>query len=261
MFLEFTKNVTSRCGNLIPEMLVNQQTGFRSVYGFSEQDAQKIRATGSSRNFDKYVRYSNKLFIDIDDTEFCVKKLCKDLRDRSITFQCYFSGKKGYHFHIPHKMISGMNIHNSHLELANKITGGVDESIYRPSALIRLPNTVHEKTGKRKELLDSYTGNFIKIENHENREIVFKFKDDYKIDNKLAAILGLGLAKNIIESEPNIGTRYLKLWSCAENLKTAGFSKEFIEELLYAINDSWENKKEDSEIQRCLKDVFKDWLE
>jgi hypothetical protein len=126
-----------------------------------------------------------------------------------------------------------------------------------PSSLIRLPNTVHEVSGKRKEIVSSHLGNLLKIEHVETPRVEFKSLIQPDDGDKLWVMMGVNQVYNLLNYEPSIGNRYIQLWSCGENLMRAVFSREYIEESLYMINSYWANRKEDAEIDRCIKDLFK----
>lgn len=256
MWLEHVFDVKHRNGNMLPADEVKNLQGFRSVYGFSQEDAASIRQSGNSKGFVAYPLISDCLFIDLDHGESHVKQTEEFLKSKNVAYQLYSSGGKGFHFHIPHKLLQGYDIYKTHERYAKKICGDAyDPSIYRPGSLIRLPNTVHKKTGKQKELITVSLGQSLKIV-HKDDDRVYTSRGIYTSSEDILP-MSLCQALAYCNNTPVRGKRYMTLWSLGSSLVEAGFSRESIFDFLLIINNSWADKKPADEIYRCVDDVYR----
>jgi hypothetical protein len=100
-YLEHCEKVMFRHGVMLPEVVVKQLTGFRSVYGFSKEDAEVINKSGSSRGFSQYTVYSDTWFLDFDNNFQGVKDTLEWIKSKNFGYRLYESGGKGHHIEIP----------------------------------------------------------------------------------------------------------------------------------------------------------------
>jgi len=112
---------------------------------------------------------SGDLFFDFDSNDLekakedCIsvyEHLTKHLDVPRSKIKIYFSGHKGYHLIIPWSILGlspDPELHLNYLGLATSISGTytrnqtLDLKIYNARRLFRLPQTVHQTTGKKKE--------------------------------------------------------------------------------------------------------------
>lgn len=257
LFLEHANTVMSRYGNMITYAECVRRTGFRSVYAFSEDDAKTIKEARNSRGFSRYIPHSSELFVDLDDPAFLDEAL-KNIEQLGWRYSLFQSGSKGYHIHVPHGMSSGYGLPSFHKEMALKVTPNADVSLYRNNSLFRLPGTIHAKTGRPKLWLKSGGVLLPRIPfecagEPETNEIKFSFGES----DESELCLALGAIQGFLKNQPETGRRYQTLWSIGKGLADGGLSNACTRELLEVVNKSWPNPKEDSEVERCVRDVFK----
>jgi hypothetical protein len=257
LFLEHCNTVTARWGNMLPYAEAVRRSGFRTVYAFSEEDAKTIKESRNSRGFSRFIPSSVELFIDLDSPEF-LEEAQRNIEKLGWRYSLWTSGSKGYHIHIPHNLSSGYGLPSFHKDMALQVSPNADVSLYRNNSLFRLPGTIHAKTGRPKTLIK--TGGVIAPRvpfecagEPETNEIKFAFGESDESELSLA----LGAIQGFLKRQPGEGRRYQTLWSIGKGLADGGLSNACTRELLEVVNNSWPNPKEESEIERCLRDVFK----
>lgn len=137
--------------------------GFSSLYAVTSDTKEAIGQEGTTRFF-KGVVWSPHLIIDCD-TDEATQEVGTWLDEKGYSYDAFTTGNRGMHFYI------ATNSDPSHLlPLAHKQfvqttfkSSGVDTSIYTHLHLFRLPGTVHEKTGRPKELFHSAKGKVLEI--------------------------------------------------------------------------------------------------
>jgi len=253
VFYEYCTAVNYRYGNVIDNL--EGKTGYRSIFGFSEKDSLEIRKSRSSSNFSGFCQYADTLFIDLDDGDKSVGVVSDWLNKNEINYTVWSSGGKGYHFHISIDPMYSIDAAHSHKEYVRKLCEALkieaDLSIYRASGLIRLPDTVHEKTGRIKKLLEKKEGYLLEIPLTEKDIFVPVMElDDAGLFFK--AVTRLAVAKE----QPMLGMRHTTLWSIAKSFCDAGVSYETTLELLERLNESWQNRKDLKEVTRAVQQAY-----
>lgn len=252
LFHEYASDVNRRHGFMLPVEEVMQRTGFRSVYAFSEEDALLIKSRESSKGLNQFEVYSDRLVLDIDTGDIKdVENIEKFCNDRDLTYSVFFSGSKGYHVEIPTKPKASIHLPITHKILADRISAVVDKSIFRHGSLYRLPGTIHKKTGNPKVLLNSVEGLCVLDFDIKTPEPT-KF-NPVEIEPEEDIKWALARAGGLFGQEPGLGNRHACFWKTAKSLFDAGFSDEFVEELLLKINESWANPKEENEVIRAIR--------
>lgn len=259
LYIEWAPKVNRRSGLMIQissvkNILKSKDPGFRSVYMFPESAAKEIRDSGESRGFKKYPLFSDRLFIDLDNGYKDVAKVQEFLEENSYSYKLYSSGGKGYHFEIETSMLKDCDVPASQLAFVQTLGIQVDESIYRPNSIISLPGRIHPKTGNRKELVKDFRGfNLLEIEPVVQELVLPTVCLDQDLDN---FEIGLTQLQTYLNRQPKLGRRHEAIWSTAKNFADAGMSYEATLELLSMVNDSWENPKDDEELERAVSQAF-----
>lgn len=246
-YLEWCEKWNQRDGTFLPQDLVTSRTGFRSVFGFETQPI-------SSKGLAQYPVYSDTLFVDFDDglESPGYLKLITILTYNEFNFKSYASGSKGVHVHVQIEPMYGLAVPYSQKVFMQGLDVGCDLSIYRPSSLIRLPGTVHDKTGKRKEQINEGQGiDLLRIEQKELATFT-----QVEVNDENLFYVAMTRTAGLINNEPPTGTRSLTLWSLTKNLANAGISFETSLEIAYTVNASWRNPKPESEVLRSVKQAY-----
>lgn len=254
IYLEFAEQPWLRSGDMRPTSEVEALQGFRSVYGFSEEDAKIIRDSNCSRDFKRFAQFSDCLFLDLDDGEASVDGVVAFLKAEGIGFSLYKSGSKGYHTHIPSEPKFGYNVAYSQKVLIESLGIPADLSLYRPGSLFRLPGTVHRKTSQPKELIQKFDGALLDYDlvgEPTPKPAEFTLGDDSDLETTLLSLI------TYIGHPPRNGNRHLTIWSHAERLRRQGLSQGTVLDLLERVNLSWENQaKPESEVRRAVNQAF-----
>jgi hypothetical protein len=151
---EFRKGKIRRHKLFLSDDHPNTNYKFVSLYEFEGKALEQVESSMSTKNLRGLPMKSSLLYIDVDTfDENKIQKVRDALKD--YVYAEYFSGRKGHHFHVPHQEITDKNLVHSHKEFIKSLglEDIVDTSIYRESGIIRRPFTVHEQSGKLKELI------------------------------------------------------------------------------------------------------------
>lgn len=133
---------------LVPITDVANYTGFRSVYGYPEELAQLINERGSTRELVGRCVYSDKLFVDFDHGDG--SDLLAWLYDEQIEHSVWDTGNRGLHVHIMIEPMLDPLVPQSQQAWVREHIPGADLSFYIHGGIVRLPGTVHQKTGRTK---------------------------------------------------------------------------------------------------------------
>ena len=258
LFYEWTKQVTGRAGNMVSQKTLelsrtHRNAGFRSVYAFSEQDAAAIRSVGNSAGFKFYTPCSDSLIIDLDDGEKTLPILLDRILARGLRCEVWSSGGKGYHLVLFHALICDKRLPHSHLCYVESLAAGLkfDDTLYRPSSLISLPGRLHNKTKRKKRLIEVWEGNLAVIDLFDKPEKSSQLGDDLTMLQEAISHL-----QDLSVRQPREGNRHNRLWLCAKCFSEAGVSKETAEELLIGVNGQWEIPKDEAEVTEAVRQAY-----
>lgn len=138
---------------------LNNQQGFRSVFGFPEETARVITKQGNLKDISHLPVHCDTIFVDFDNNQDAAMR-CRDmLRQIGVGYKMFDSGNRSIHFHIPIKPIEGAWVPRAVYEHVEKYIPGCDMTIYRHASLFRLAGTWHEKNpGNWKRVLEMEVG-------------------------------------------------------------------------------------------------------
>lgn len=245
LYIEITSNTFHSASFVRPFVSseVDKAVGFRSVYLYNKETYNKIVEQNAVRKLDRYPVYSDTLFVDFDDGDNSIDNLKSILSHSNIAWKMYFSGSKGYHFHIPIKPMYGRYVPFSQKQFIKGLgINTADTSIYKHTGLFRLPGTWHQVTGNKKELIEEQEGTILHIPYIEPQEQVAVATGE--IGELLAA---LNRCYEYTTSEPGPGHRHNSLLSIAKHLVAAGASESTAYELCQLVHNSWEDQYENPE--------------
>jgi hypothetical protein len=256
IYLEYAEKVNKRKGLFLPKEEVVIKTGFRTTYGFNEADALEVRKTNNSRGLGKYKVYSDELFIDLDTGDNELNNVKKTLGDIGLGYRLYSSGNKGFHFSVETVPVYGNTVGYTQKRLIEKLNIPCDLSIYRNSSLFRLPGTIHQVSGNKKELIEDVDGGLLSYTLLDLPSTEEKFNiQSVEFDDELKFSL-----TDVIYSfgySPGKGNRYMSLWKLAKSLGESGLSERAAAELLLFVNASWgDDKHPDDEVLRAVQNAY-----
>lgn len=241
-FREHTKKVFLRRGNMLPEADTDLP-GFHTVYRFSEEAAEEIRKQGNSRGFSRFPVFADSVWFDFDDDRNEIKHLISVLDQHKLGYTVYTTGNRGFHVSVPHTPLFDVTVPYTHKKLVEDLGVTCDPTLYQHSRLLRTIGTVHEKTGKPKQVIDHVDGEAIlEISLRSPEESRFKICE--VADEELLPFLLSSLAR-LYGNSPGEGRRHTTCWGLARDAARCGLSFETTLELLLTMNASWRKDSKD----------------
>jgi hypothetical protein len=228
--------------------------GYQSLYFFSREDAQEIRARGHSRGFSQYAVFAGSLVIDLDDGEASVHRLEARLAELGYGYDIWFSGGKGYHIILFHPLLHSRWLPYSHRVFVEQLCPEADFSLYQHGRLISLPGRVHEKTGKRKRFIKTVKGVNVDIPIIEPPVDVFNFTPGGGLNEFQA---GLRRIADLSVIEPTPGNRHTALWGASKELAKAGVPMETTLALILEVNQRWQHPKSVEDATASVHQAYK----
>lgn len=145
-------------------------SGFQSLYAVDATTTTALIRENTAKFF-KGVVWSERLWVDVDSYEGA-EEVEKTLKKMNLDFVAYDSGGKGAHFgilrdHPPSHLLPMKDKVwvKSHLP-------PTDTSIYTHMHLFRIAGTVHELTGRRKELVIERRGSALRLPPLEEKALI-----------------------------------------------------------------------------------------
>lgn len=180
--MDYYVEISSTYRHNVPPYLVHVEdteglTGFRSVYQYPVKTCQWVMQNWS----EKYGVFgsvngmvaaglpvaTDRLFIDFDDDPESADKFIAWFRKHNISHSVWDSGGRSVHLHVVTKWACSPHLPYSQKrwlqELGEVLGASADYSIYHAAGLFRLPDTVHEKTGRKKEQIGGLWGDVLDI--------------------------------------------------------------------------------------------------
>lgn len=134
---------------------------FASVYAVRASDAAYIEEAGTAAQF-KGIVWSQKLWIDLD-TEEASRGAISRLKELKYAFSVYTTGNRGCHIGVTRTSRPSHLLPAQDKQWVKANIPGADLSLYWHLHLIRLPGTVHEETGKPKQLILEAPGQALEL--------------------------------------------------------------------------------------------------
>lgn len=189
------------------------KTGFTSLYLVSQETAEALITEGTTKNF-KGVVWSERLWIDIDSYK-TADGVEQRLIDMEVDYVAFDSGGRGAHFGLLRDHAPSHVLPQKDRAWVKEHFPEADTSIYTHLHLFRLPQTVHETTGRQKCLVSERRG----------RSLTLPAYKDY-----LGQLEGnhTGLKKSVFEC--------FRVMSHTVPVETGG-RHEYLVKLTYALKD------------------------
>lgn len=253
-YAEHCRTVNDRHGNVKPVHQIVGQQGYISVFRFSEIDAEIIRAQGHSRGLDRFKVGSEVLYLDFDDGDVSAAEASEWLVNQKVTHWVYASGGKGCHVLARCEPGYSHVLPQQHAILAGVVDARHDPSLYTHGHLVRLPGTVHEKTGNKKELLWKYEGDQVLPL---PPEPVYVPKEEILITDKDALYFMFRALSQALETDTKPGNRHSILWRIPVDCRRAGISYAACREIMHAVNAHFLPPKDAAEVDAVLESGYR----
>lgn len=251
-FREWAQKRSDRKGTMVSEEELAEiikyvrNPGYASVYSFSKSDADQIKEAGHSQGFNKYTPGADCLSIDLDDKGQSLDHVLEKFSEYE--YEVWFSGCKGHHVIIKHDFIESEDLPYSHLNVVRSFNIKVDECIYQPGRILRLPNAIHEKTGKKKVLIGTNKGKLLEIPLIKKPPVTFSFKGEEEGDYKTALAKLWSLSVEGLQE----GERNKKIWQISSELLRAGFNIDAVFHFILHINNKQIEPLDEAEVRAAV---------
>lgn len=136
---------------LLPENRFLGLDGFISIWGFPEDTAKHIKEQGNLKGLKGRLLYTDRVYLDFDNNKTAYEKAIVQLNEMGAEYDAFETGNRGEHVHIRIQPVSSYFLPSRVVSWVHDHFPGADLSIYKPSGIIRLPDTIHLKTGKKKK--------------------------------------------------------------------------------------------------------------
>lgn len=257
LYIEWVGPSLNRVGNMLPigalpALIKQHNPGFASVYAFSKDDAMVVRERGHSRGLSGFSVWADRVTIDIDEGDQALLECQVILTKRGLAYEVWSSGSKGYHVSIPHEPIYSPDLPYSHLSYIQGLGVPHDASLYHHARVLRLPGTIHAKTGKRKTFLYKVDGMQAQIEI--KKPPAFNFKPLGGVSPFQDALLN---CLNLTTNPPEAGMRHTRLWSAAKSFAESGTPYLTTLGVLLEVNRAWLKPKELNEVELAVQQAYR----
>jgi hypothetical protein len=230
--------------------------GYASLYAVTVETAQAIIKEGTTKGY-RGVVYNEQLWLDVDnynDAE-TVERRIKEMGYEYVGFD---SGGRGAHFGITRPCAPSHLLPNKDKAWVKKWFPEADPSIYTHLHPFRLGGCVHERTGRRKELVSSGAGKALIIP----RTIL---EDSNERSNTVSELSGSGDVGSIFSlgrvmaytKAYTEGGRHAGLVRLAYALRDDyGASKELAFWWLMEANKLSESPKGEEEVRAAMRSIY-----
>lgn len=137
------------------------KSGYTSLYAITKEAAEAIKQEGTTTGF-KGVVWSPQLQIDFDSYDQGRAAESK-LKEMGYAYDVFDSGGRGLHFSIHRDHAPSHLLPQKDKQWVHKHFSEADTSIYTHLHLFRLPGTIHEKTGRVKQLIQTHPGQVLRF--------------------------------------------------------------------------------------------------
>jgi len=284
MYIELVSNLKMR-GEIIDlsslERMIPKHEGelYRSLFSFGEEIKDYVRKTGSVSKFDGIVNIDT-VVLDVDgETEERFIKLGKvlnildNMNVSKVNYQVYFSGR-GFHIHLHPSLFNIEPTTESHKDLKKVILQNFDtlvDNIYDKMRLIRVPNTVNNKTGLYKipltltEIMEATPFDIVDLAKEPRYDFeveilkghhLFKYteeSEDTPIDKTYNKTNKYNCIHTILNNPAPKGGRHNHVLRLASHFHRQGYSQEVTK----SICSGWINdRNEEPDIIKTIADVY-----
>lgn len=235
------------------KQLPNQ--GFSSLFAITELDAKAVHETGTAAQF-KGVVWTDTLWIDVDSYETAGTAESR-IKEMGYAYVSYDSGGKGAHFGI-HLDVAPSHLLPSACKVWVKAhfgdIDGIDTSIYTHLHPFRLRGSIHERTGRRKEMVSQGEGKALTLSY--NPEVAQEYTpDSYSITSD-TSIFKVGRVMANTKPFSN-GERHAALVRLAYALRDDfGATKEVALWWMHQTNLLFEEPKSVQEVEAATRSIY-----
>jgi len=235
-------------------LLRSSGSSFASVYAVRKEDAEAIQETAQTAAGFKGVVWSSRLWVDFDTEEGAIQARSL-LTKGGYDYVEYTTGGRGAHFGIARDAKPSHVLPALDKQWVKENLAGADLSLYWHLHLIRLPGTVHERTGRTKALVSRQSGKALVLHN------IPSFEDEYRPSpmhkGRQSSIFNVWqVASNLTGSGVN-GSRHKQLRDLSLALKSeANVTLDEARWIVLEVNRGFNEPKPEEEVEKLIKWVY-----
>jgi len=300
LYLEYA-NITPHNRNRVIESdkfpLLVKQAGavpmYRSVFLYDESLIEHMKKTKSIKNFEG-IRYIEEIPIDIDkgsnSDQYLLKKLYDTITQLSEldidkeSYQVYYSGR-GFHIMISSEVFEfepGPELPIQVRLVMDRLKLSSDTSVYKPTAIIRAPHSLNEKSDLFKIPLTAEEAKTLSMEQIRALAKVPRYEYEYhrlkgykqaadlvsdvavevpKKDrvytyDSIAHLYNYVCIQTMLNVGPQEGTRNNSVLRIASHLKWVGIPEEYAKKILILWNNSSEQSLDEKLVMQKTEYVY-----
>lgn len=225
-------------------------SGYCSLYAISAETMASLEdPSTSSYSGYKGTVWSPELVLDFDsfsEGEAARRRLI----EMGLAFKMYESGGKGYHFYIPRPHAPSHRLPLIDKQWVAKVFPEADLSLYTHLHQLRVPGTIHDKTGKRKQLIESVDGEELLL-----ADVQESLPES--VSQKVTTNCDKSIFTNFYIQSLTVpvdeGDRHAVLMKLGLALRSLGEPLEFIHRYLYHTNLLFSTPKPADELERLVR--------
>jgi hypothetical protein len=229
--------------------------GYSSLYAITEDSARAIEEAGTTARFAGSV-WNERLWLDFDSYE-AGRAAEEELNRKGLGYVLYDSGGRGMHFGIRREASPSHLLPYQDKEWAQAHFPSCDPSIYTHLHLFRLPGTIHERTGRRKELVREQAGSVLTLPKWERKN---GSRTDINIGDANTDSGGVSVFESnriMANTVPTRnGERHPTMMKLMYAMKDHGVVAEAAMWYLGEVNKMAETPKTDEELEHILRSVY-----
>ncbi len=226
------------------------QQGFGGTYFVTEETAEAVKQEGTVKHF-KGIVWSEYLWMDFDSYE-AAERAENKLREMGYGFIAYDTGGRGAHFGVLRAHPPSHLLPHKDKQWVGEHFPEADTSIYTHLHLLRLPGSVHEKTGRKKERVVEVEGKALVLPRYEEKVLPSALKSSQQRTSVLKCFRVMSYSRPVAR-----GDRQHSLVTLTYALKDdAQVDAAFALEWVRQVNLLYEEPKEDHELEKIVSGIY-----
>ena len=226
-------------------------SGFTSLYAVTSSTASALVQEGTTRLF-KGVVWAPTIKIDVDSYEAAGRTECR-IKELGLSYRAYDSGGKGAHFEIPRMAFPSQLLPYKDKQWVKANFPEADTSIYTHLHPFRLEGTIHEETGKKKELVSQGDGEILRLPDYDLASNIVN-ADSVVSNNSVSVFSNFRIMSETMPQEG--GERHYSLVRLCYALRDFGLTASTALWWMLETNKMYSERKDDASIEKIVQSIF-----
>jgi hypothetical protein len=228
------------------------EQGFASLYSVTKETAEAIVEAGTAAGF-KGVVWSKYLWLDVDSYEKA-DRVEERLNERNLDWISYCTGGRGAHFCIRRDNLPSHLLPNIDRIYVKEHFPESDSSIYTHLHPFRLNGTIHQKTGRRKRLVEEHPGRALILPPFNSKSKFGSEATDFRPQEGKSIFDEFLIMRNSTEAKE--GERHAQLVRLSYALRDAGYSASIATWWLGEVNKRFNPPKSAVELEKIVRSIY-----